>query len=118
MNFEVIGTYFPLYVEAFFLTIRIGWMGIGLSFVIGIAGAFTLYFRIPLLRAIVTFYVELFRNTPLLVQLFFIYFALPKVGFSMSAESCGVLGLGLLGGSYMTEALRSGLYAVPVTQVE
>ena len=60
-------------------------------------------------------YVEIFRNTPLLVQLFFIYFGLPKVGLSISAEVCGAVGLGLLGGSYMAESFRSGLEAVPVS---
>ena len=63
-------------------------------------------------------YVEIFRNTPLLVQLFFIYFGLPKVGLSISAEVCGAVGLGLLGGSYMAESFRSGLEAVPVLQME
>lgn len=63
-------------------------------------------------------YVEIFRNTPLLVQLFFVYFGLPKVGLSISAEVCGAVGLGLLGGSYMAESFRSGLKAVPVLQME
>ena len=63
-------------------------------------------------------YVELFRNTPLLVQLFFIYFGLPKIGLSISAEVCGAVGLGLLGGSYMAESFRSGLEAVPLSQTE
>ena len=63
-------------------------------------------------------YVEIFRNTPLLVQLFFIYFGLQKVGLSISEEVCGAVGLGLLGGSYMAESFRSGLEAVPVLQME
>ena len=118
MNFEVIYSYLPLYVEAFFLTIKIGWIGILLAVAIGIFGAFILYFKIPVIVAIVKVYVELFRNTPLLVQLFFIYFGLPKLGLSISAETCGALGLGLLGGSYMAEAIRSGLEAVPLSQTE
>lgn len=118
MDFEAIVSYLPLYKEAFFLTIKIGWMGIGLSFLIGIVAAFILYFKIPIISAIVKAYVELFRNTPLLVQLFFIYFGLPKLGFMVSAQTCGFVGLGLLGGSYMTEAIRSGLSAVPVSQIE
>ena len=61
---------------------------------------------------------ELFRNTPLLVQLFFVYFGLPKIGISISAEACGALGLGLLGGSYMAESFRSGLGAVKLSQTE
>jgi len=118
MNLEVMTSYVPLYIEAFFLTIKIGWIGIVLAFAIGIASAFVLYFKIPVISKIVTCYVEFFRNTPLLVQLFFIYFGLPKIGFSISAEACGMLGLGLLGGAYMTESFRSGLEAVPQSQTE
>ena len=118
MDINVLLEYLPLYGEAFLLTLRIGWLGILLSFFIGVACAFILYFRIPILRTIVKAYIELFRNTPLLVQLFFLYFGLPKLGFHISALSCGVLGLGLLGGSYMTEALRSGLEAVEPMQIQ
>ncbi len=118
MNFEVISSYLPLYTEAFFLTIKIGWIGILIALSIGILGAFILHFNIPVLSIIVKVYVELFRNTPLLVQLFFIYFGLPKLGIVISVETCGAVGLGLLGGSYMTEAFRSGLEAVPVSQTE
>ncbi|MCR4990556.1 MAG: amino acid ABC transporter permease [Lachnospiraceae bacterium] len=118
MDAGAISQYFPLYVEAFFLTIKIGWMGIALSLLIGVVGAFVLHFKVPVLSVIINVYVELFRNTPLLVQLFFIYFGLPKVGLVISADKCGVIGLGLLGGSYMVEAIRSGLSAVPVSQTE
>ena len=118
MNFEIISSYYPRYVEAFFLTIKIGWLGILLAFAIGIVAAFILHFRIPVASAVVKVYVELFRNTPLLIQLFFLYFALPRLGLSMSAQTCGILGLGLLGGSYMAESFRSGLEAVPASQTE
>ncbi len=118
MDLEVIRSYMPLYTEAFILTVKIGWIGIALSLVIGVIVAFTMHFKIPVLSKIAAVYVELFRNTPLLVQLFFIYFALPKIGISMSAEMCGVIGLALLGGSYMAEGIRSGLDAIPVSQTE
>ena len=71
-----------------------------------------------MLRQIVSIYIELSRNTPLLVQLFFLYFALPKIGIVWSAELCAVIGLTFLGGSYMTEAFRSGLEAVDKIQFE
>lgn len=71
-----------------------------------------------MLRQIVGGYIELFRNTPLLVQLFFLYFALPKIGVRISAETCGKLGLGLLGGAYMAETFRSGLENIPIIQTE
>lgn len=118
MDFEVIQSYIPLFSKAFLLTVRIGWMGIALSIIIGVVCAFILYFKIPVLMWITKFYVELFRNTPLLVQLFFIYYGLPATGIMIPAEVCGVIGLGLLGGSYMTESFRSGLEAVPKIQTE
>jgi len=118
MNFDIIYSYVPLYARAFLLTIKIGWAGVLLSLALGILVAFVMYFKIPVLNVIAGVYVEIFRNTPLLVQLFFIYFGLPKLGISISAEVCGAVGLGLLGGSYMAESFRSGLEAIPVTQVE
>ena len=81
MNFDVIFNYMPMYTKAFLLTIKIGWIGIALSIGIGIVAAFILHFKIPVLSQIVKVYVELFRNTPLLVQLFFIYFGLRRLVF-------------------------------------
>ncbi len=118
MDLEVIRSYIPLFAKAFFLTLRIGWIGIALAILIGMLSAFVLYFRIPMLSGFIKFYIELFRNTPLLIQLFFIYFGLPAIGLSISAEVCGAVALGLLGGSYMAESFRSGLEAVPYIQTE
>lgn len=118
MDIEVIKTYLPLYNEAILLTIRIGWLGILAAFAIGLLGAAVLYFRVPVLKKIIAAYIEVFRNTPLLVQLFFIYFALPKIGIRISAEICGILGLGLIGGAYMIETIRSGLESVDRIQSE
>ena len=70
------------------------------------------------MRRLVSTYVEISRNTPLLVQLFFLYFGLPKIGIVFSAEVSAVIGLSFLGGSYMSESIRSGLEAVEKTQVE
>ena len=118
MEWDVIQEYLPLYWEAMFLTLKIGCIGIVCAIIIGIVCALISHYRIPVLRQVVKVYIELFRNTPLLVQLFFIYFGLPKLGISLSAEFCGAAGLSLLGGSYMAETLRSGLEAVDRIQTE
>lgn len=110
--------YYPLYVEAAKLTLRLGAWGIFFSIIIGLICALTGYYRIPVFRRIVAAYIELSRNTPLLVQLFFLYFGLPKAGIMISSEGCAVIGLSFLGGSYMAEAFRSGLEAVEKSQVE
>lgn len=118
MDWNFMLSYLPRYKDALLLTLRIGWQGIALAFLVGICCTIVIYLKIPVLRKIVGFYVELFRNTPLLVQLFFIYFALPKVGIRISAEVCGILGLGLLGGAYMSETFRSGLENIAPIQAE
>lgn len=118
MDWDVIISYLPLYWDALLLTVRIGWQGVLLAFVIGAVCSVITHWKVPVLRQIIGAYIELFRNTPLLVQLFFIYFALPKIGIRISAEACGCLGLGLLGGAYMAETFRSGLENIAPIQSE
>ena len=76
------------------------------------------YYRVPVIRRIISVYIEISRNTPLLVQLFFLYFGLPKIGVVWSAEACAIIGLAFLGGSYMSESIRSGLESVEKSQIE
>lgn len=118
MNWSFIMKYLPVYEKAALLTLRIGWLGIALAILIGAVCACIRYYRVPVLRRIVGFYIELSRNTPLLVQLFFIYYGLPKIGIQTNAEICGAVGLAFLGGSYMAEAFRSGLESVDSIQRE
>ncbi|WP_321971392.1 amino acid ABC transporter permease [Paratractidigestivibacter sp.] len=110
--------YLPLYKDAALLTLGIGWAGIAGAVVIGLAVALIVHFRIPVARQICRAYVELFRNTPLLIQLFFFYFGLPRFGFSISPEFCGAFGLALHGGAYMAESFRSGFESVDRIQRE
>lgn len=118
MDFGTIQAYLPLYQEAMLLTLKIGWCGILFAVLTGFVCALIQYYRTPVLRQIVTVYIELSRNTPLLIQLFFIYYGLPKVGISIDAQTCGALGLAFLGGSYMAESFRSGLGALDRIQTE
>lgn len=110
--------YLPLFTKAMWLTLRIGWMGILLSIVIGLVTALIRHFNVPVLKQITGIYIELFRNTPLLVQLFFMYYGFPRLGVPISAKACGVLGLALLGGAYMAEVFRSGLESIEPIQSE
>ena len=107
-----------MYAEAAQLTMKIAIQGILLSTVVGFVCCLIRYYKVPVIQRIVGLYIELSRNTPLLIQLFFLYFGLPKLGIVLSSEVCGVLGLTFLGGSYMAEAFRSGLEAIPVIQTE
>ena len=118
MNWSFIEKYLPLYQKAAVLTVRIGVMGIVLAILIGMICVAAQHYRIPVLRQFVSVYIEISRNTPLLIQLFFIYYGLPKIGIKTDAAACGVAGLAFLGGSYMAEAFRSGIEAIDVIQTE
>lgn len=118
MNWGFIKTYLPLYQEAALLTVRIGLAGIAVSIVVGLLCTLVQYYKIPIVRRIVSAYIEISRNTPLLIQLFFIYYGLPKIGIMTDAATCGVFGLAFLGGSYMAETFRSGIESVSPIQEE
>jgi polar amino acid transport system permease protein len=108
----------PLYGKAAVLTVRIGVLGILFAMLAGLLCSVVRQMKIPVLKQLASVYIELSRNTPLLVQLFFIYYGLPKIGIKTDPETCGVAGLAFLGGSYMAEAFRSGLEAVGKIQHE
>lgn len=112
MDTQVLQEYLPLFGEAALLTVGLGAAGIAVSIVIGLVCSLVQYYKVPVARRIVQIYIELSRNTPLLIQLFFIYYGLPKLGIKTDPTACGIAGLAFLGGSYMAETFRSGLEAV------
>jgi polar amino acid transport system permease protein len=118
MDFNFIAKYAPEYLEAAKLTLTLSFYGIVLSLVIGFLFSLIRYYKIPILRRIVEIYIEISRNTPLLIQLFFLYYGLPKMGVLLEAKTCAIVGLSFLGGSYMAESFRSGLEAVGKIQIE
>ncbi|MDY0241882.1 MAG: amino acid ABC transporter permease [Rhodospirillaceae bacterium] len=120
MHFDLafIQNYAPLYAEAAGLALKLAFWGILFSTIVGFVCSLIRYYRVPFLSPVTGAYIELSRNTPLLVQLFFLYFGLPKMGIHLDAEICAVIGLTFLGGSYMAEAFRGGLEAVSKIQIE
>jgi len=118
IDWNFIVTNLPLYEKAAWLTLKLAFVGILLSVVIGLLCSIILYFKVKAIDIIVQAYIELSRNTPLLVQIFFLYFGLPKLGLKMSESTCAIIGLAFLGGSYMAEAFRSGIEAVSKSQME
>lgn len=118
MDFDFMKAQLPLYTEAAKLTLYIAAIGIFLAILLGLAVSIVRYFKISVLQQAALCYVELSRNTPLLIQLFFLYFGLPKLGIVFSSQTCAIIGLTFLGGSYMAEAFRSGLDNIPKIQTE
>lgn len=85
---------------------------------LAIVFAWVRMYAAPVLQYMVASYVELFRNTPFIVQLFFIFFGLPAMGVKLSAEAASLLAMVLNLTAYATEIIRAGLLATPKGQIE
>ena len=118
MNWHYIIQAAPRFFHAAKLTLELAAYGIVLSLAVGLEAAVCMAYRLPMLDRLSRGYVEFSRNTPLLIQLFFLYYGLPKIGIKIDGFTCGVIALVFLGGGYMAEALRAGLLAVPKGQTE
>lgn len=118
MSFEVVKASLPMFFSGLKLTLLYSFFGIAGSIVVGLACSLVKYFKIAVLKRIVSAYVEFARNTPLLIQLFFLYYVFPVIGLKMSASTCGIVGLIFLGRAYMAEGFNGGLDAVPKIQID
>ncbi len=108
----------PLLVDGAMVTIAYSLAGMVVGLAIGIAGAVARRSRFLALRIVAAVYVETIRNTPLLVQLFIIYFALPSAGLRLSVGMAALVGIVVNNGAYMTEIVRAGMESVHPSQIE
>jgi polar amino acid transport system substrate-binding protein len=108
----------PLFAKGAALTLGIAVLAMMLAVVLGVLLAATRAYGPRVLALVATGYVELFRGTPLLVQLVLLYFGLPELGLTLSPFAAGVLALGLNYAATESENYRAGLIAVPATQLD
>ena len=99
-------------------TILVSALAITFATILAVFGALARLSTNPIPNAIGSFYVSLFRGTPLLLQIYFAYFALPQLGLVLPALIAGVTALSLNYGAYLTEIFRAGIQAVPRGQRE
>ena len=118
MNPDVLWRYAPSLMSGFGVTVLCWSIGGALGIVLGFAIALALRAPIAPLRWILRVFIEIFRGTPFLMQLFLLYAGGPYVGFKLSATTAGILGLGLYSSAYFAENFRAGFAAVPVGQIE
>ena len=100
------------------LTLELSVVTMVVGFIIGVAGAAARVYGPAWLRTIVAVYVEAIRNTPLIVQLFLIFFGLPSAGLKFDAETAAFVALSINLGAYSIEIVRAGLEAIPKSQTE
>ena len=108
----------PFILSGAWTTIYVCLVSIVLATVLAVLGAVARLSSNPIVFGVSSLYVSLVRGTPLLVQIYFIYFALPQVGVRLDAILAGILALGFNYGAYMTEIFRAGIQAVPRGQRE
>jgi polar amino acid transport system permease protein len=99
-------------------TLGLALSGMALAIVVGIGGVVLRDSRIRPLRWLIMSFVEIVRNTPFLVQIYFIFFALPLAGILLSPTITAVIALGLNGGAYAIEIIRGGVQSINRGQVE
>ncbi len=108
----------PNIAEGIVVTIILSTASIVLACLLALMGALGRLSRFPPAYATSTFYISLVRGTPLLLQIFFLFFALPQIGIRLGPMTAGILALGLNYGAYMAEIFRAGIQSVDIGQQE
>jgi len=108
----------PMLLDGALTTLHISILTLLLSIVVGTIGALCRMSRVRWIRVPTTWYVEVIRNTPLLVQLFFIYFGFSQINIDVTNYTAGLVGLVVNNGAYLTEIVRAGIQAIHKGQFE
>ncbi|HZK25308.1 MAG TPA: amino acid ABC transporter permease [Oscillospiraceae bacterium] len=107
-----------IFVQGFGYTLVVAISGLALALVIGIIMGISSSSNVNPLKFIARCYVEFFQNTPLLIQVFFLYNGLPFAGIVLSVTTIGIIGVGLYHGAYIAEVVRSGIGSIAKGQLE
>ncbi len=117
-NLRVILEYLPLFGAGFLSTVLLSLAALAGAMVIGVVSCAMNIQPARILRLPAVAYVDVIRATPLLAQLYFLYFGLPVLGVTLPERMIGVLALSINSGAYISEIVRSGIIAIPRGQTE
>lgn len=117
-QFRDVLAYWPTLLEGVAMTLTLTVVSMAGGLLVGIVGAAAQLYGPQPFRTLATCYVEVIRNTPLLIQLFIVFFGLAQIGLRMDAPIAAIVALMVNVGAYATEIVRAGLQAIPRTQVE
>lgn len=118
LDFSFLAERWPDFVAGAWLTVQLTVVSIALGLAVGTVCALVRVYGTALPRRLVGLYVELIRNTPLLIQIFIVYFGLSSLGLKLSAEVSAVIALVVNMGAYTTEIMRAGIQSIQRTQLE
>jgi His/Glu/Gln/Arg/opine family amino acid ABC transporter permease subunit len=117
-QFTFLARYLPVSLEGALVTVELALAAIAIVIVWGMVVAMARLSRRRSVAALAGGYIQLMRNTPLLIQIYFIYFGLSMAGFGLSGFASGLLALCLQNGAYTAEIYRAGLQSLSVKQIE
>ena len=118
LDYSVVISKLPIFLDGCLVTLEISFFALLLGMVFGIGGALCRISSNRFLSGLAFLYVWIIRGTPIMVQLFILYFGLPQLGIKMSSMTAGILGLAINTGAYVTEIIRSGIQAIDRGQIE
>jgi len=106
------GKYLDFFISGAFITLRLTAVGLGVGFFLGLLAALARVYGVRSLKWISVGYIELFRGTPLLVQLFLVYFGLPDLGVTLPRMTAAYIALSLNSGAYQAEYFRGAIQSI------
>ena len=117
-NFRDVFAQFDALLEGALLTLQLSFVTMLVGLAIGIVGALARSWGSAPVRLAATSYVETIRNTPLLIQIFIVFFGLPSAGLKLDATTAAIIALSINLGAYATEIIRAGIQAIHKSQIE
>ncbi|MDO4814794.1 MAG: amino acid ABC transporter permease [Gemella sp.] len=116
--FNFLSEYYQMYIDATITTIQVSFLALVIGLIFGVAICLAKISNVKPLSWLATIYVEIIRNTPILVQIMIIYFALPEVGIKFSPFMSAIIALSINSAAYISEIFRAGINAIDKGQME
>ena len=113
LDFSVLAPYLSMFLQGLAVTVKASLLGVAIGVAIGIVVGTLRIVPFAPLRLLAGAYIYVIRGTPLLIQLFLIYFGLPSLGLNLPAFTAGIIGIGINSGGYVGEIVRGGIEGVP-----
>lgn len=117
-KWEALFTEYHIFLDGFIVTLEVGVLGLALAIILGTVSGIISTSKVKVLRCISRAYVEVIQNTPLVIQVFFLFNGLPYMKIVLPVFSIGIIGVGVYHGAYISEVVRAGITSISKGQFE
>ncbi|MBU0278914.1 MULTISPECIES: amino acid ABC transporter permease [unclassified Gemella] len=116
--FNFLSEYYQMYIDATITTLEVSFLALIVGLILGILICIAKIGNIKILKWLASIYIEIIRNTPILVQIMIIYFALPEINIKLSPFMSAIVALSINSAAYVSEIFRAGINAIDKGQME